>query len=60
MEDVELFIFEVFYKTDEGVHGCGVDYALFRAEDEQHALEKFREFYPDEEVTEIECRGAAF
>ena len=31
-----------------------------RAEDQEHAVEKFREFYPDEEIVEIECRGSAF
>mgnify|MGYP001145624802 CR=1 FL=1 len=60
METAELYIFKVFYKADEGIRGCGIDYATVRAEDEDHALDKFLEFYPDEEVTEIECCGSAF
>lgn len=55
MDQVELMIFEVFYNTD-----AGVDYSMFRAEDEDHAVEKFREFYPDEEIITVECRGDAF
>ena len=55
MSMTELQIFEVFYNTD-----AGVDYSMIRAEDQEHAVEKFREFYPDEEIVEIECRGSAF
>ena len=54
MEEVDLFIFDVYYETKDGV-----DYVRIRAEDEEHAEEKFRAFYPLETITEIECRGEA-
>ena len=55
MDTVELMIFEVFYTTD-----TGTDYTMFRAADEDHAVDKFRGFYPDETIVAVECRGAAF
>ena len=55
MDEVELGMFEVFYQSN-----VGVDYAAFRAEDEAHAVELFRKFYPDEKICEVEYRGVAF
>ena len=54
MEEVDLFIFDVYYETKDGV-----DYVRFRAEDEEHARDKFNEAYPFDTIVEIECRGEA-
>lgn len=59
MNEVELMIFDVFYRS-VGSDTAEVDYSRFRAEDEDHARDKFRAYYPDLEILEIECRGSAF
>lgn len=55
--DTELMIFDVFYKWNPESE---VDYTRLRAEDEDHAYEKFLRSYPNMEVVSIECRGSAF
>lgn len=54
MSEAVLFIFDVFY-----VDGNNVSFVTFRAEDEAHSLEKFRNSYPTHQVTQIEYRGEA-
>lgn len=56
--DVELMIFDVFYRAVDADQE--IDYSRFRAEDEDHARDQFRNHYPDLEITEVECRGSAF
>ena len=57
--DAELMIFDVFYRAVDS-DLTEVDYSRFRAEDEDHARDQFRNCYPDLEITEVECRGFVF
>lgn len=54
-EEVELQMFAVFY-----VDGDSTDYAMFCAEDEDHARDMFAERYPDETIIDVACHGSAF
>ena len=56
----EVMMFAVYYEAGAGVCDSGVDYALFRAEDEDHAREKFQQHYPEVKITSVECRGSAY
>lgn len=57
--DAELMIFDVFYRAVDS-DLTEIDYSRFRAEDEDHARDQFRNYYPDLEIIEVECRGSAF
>lgn len=59
MDQVELMIFDVFYRAEDS-NITEVDYSRFRAEDEDHAREQFQVRYPDLEIITVECRGNAF
>lgn len=57
--EVELMIFDVVSRAADNDF-VAVDCSRVRAEDEDHAREKFLSRYPDHEIIEIECRGSAF
>jgi hypothetical protein len=59
MDDVELMIFDVWYAAEDSDLST-TDYSRFRAEDEDHARDQFRNYYPDLKIIEVECRGSAF
>lgn len=53
--DYELNLFNVYYKDEDTGE---IDYLRFRAEDEDHAREKFQVRYPFAIVTDIENCGS--
>lgn len=59
MDEVELMIFDVFYDEVDSELSYG-DYMRVRAEDEEHAKEKFVRSFPHLQIREVECRGYAF
>jgi hypothetical protein len=56
MDEVVIGQYEVFYLDVNTGH---MDSRVYHAEDEQHALELFRDFHPDDMVDSVEYRGEA-
>jgi hypothetical protein len=56
MNEVVIGQFEVFYLD---VNTGYMDSRVYHAEDEQHALELFRDFHSDDLVDSVEYRGEA-
>lgn len=55
-EEVDLFKFVITYaKGAEDIDTCDIT-----AEDEEHALEKFSRWYPDEQVLNLEFFGQVY
>ena len=55
-DEVTLCNFHVYYYNEAG----NLDYAILRAEDEDHARYLFENYYPGEKIESIEDNGSAF